>query len=181
MNIKNVMSKAAIVAVSIGLAAVSAHAGPPRDSGKDVIDIATNEICAKLGAPVTDDEQIRADACDLLFKSDGYLDLDNKCKADPDRIDAGNGFAVYSGRNCEKNESGLERKASSVVISMHDLIEKGKSEQSLTAAGYACVYSSNADYQESVGKLAFLQGVDLVADAEGIANDLGYDCADLLE
>ena len=40
MNIKKFMSKTAIVAVSIGLAAASAHAGPPRDSGQDVIGLA---------------------------------------------------------------------------------------------------------------------------------------------
>ena len=179
MNIKNVMSKAAIVAVSIGLAAASAHAGPPRDSGKDVIGIAT-AICASPLSVSTPDEQIRADACELLFKTDGWLDIGGKCKTD--RVNETNGFAVYSGRNCEKNESGLERKASSVVISMNDLIEKGKVAQSLTAAGYACVYASNAEYQESVGKLEFLQGADLIADAEGIASDLGYyDCAELLD
>ena len=90
MTIKNVMSKAAIVAVSIGLAAASAYAGPPRDNpGREVIPEAI-ESCIMSGdynkgydlsaypyAP-----EIRAFACSLLFKSDGKLDTDsNKCKS----------------------------------------------------------------------------------------------------
>lgn len=175
MNIKNVMSKAAIVAVSIGLAAVSAHAGPPRDSGKDVISIAQG-ICASPLSVSTSDEQIRADACELLFKSDGFLELGNKCTTDRDNTT--NGFVTYSGRNCEKNESAQERKAASVVISMHDLIEKGKVAQSLTAATAACEYADKAEYLEAVGKLD-LGGFDLIGDADSIAAALGYDCADL--
>ena len=151
MTIKNVMSKAAIVAVSIGLAAASAYAGPPRDSGRDVIGDA-NDICGSLLAPTDADEQIRADACDLLYKSDGDLDTSTKgCSEDPDNPGiTGNGFAFYSERNCAKNEAAQERKAASVVLSMDDVIERSKYSQSYTAAKYACEYAAKAEFLDDV-------------------------------
>ena len=190
MNIKNVMSKAAIVAVSIGLAAVSAHAGPPRESGRDVIGEA-GVICGfgstyaeSWGLGSKTPEEIRAFACDLLFKTDGELDTTTRgCKADGDFPTDGNGYVTYSLRNCAKNEAGLERKAASVVLSMDDVVEKGK-DQEETAAYYACVYASNADSLELAGKLEFTETdpvTDLIADAESIVEALAYDCADLLE
>ena len=186
MTIKNVMSKAAIVAVSIGLAAASAYAGPPRDSGRDVIGEASfscgigSSYAPSTGLGSGSAEEIRALACDLLFNSDGALDVgENKCKADPDWPDVdGNGAVTYKGRNCAKNEQAQQRKAASVVLSMDDFI-KGKGEQKMTAAGYACEYADKGEFLESVEKLEFAAGYDLVTDAKDIAAALEVDC-DLL-
>ena len=183
MTIKNVMSKAAIVAVSIGLAAASAYAGPPRDSGRPVIPQAITSCDVDYNADNvlgTSDEEIRAFACSLLFKSDGALDAGvDKCKADPDYpndVD-GNGYVTYKSNNCAKNEAAQQRKAASVVLSMDDVI-KGKVGQSLTAAGYACDYAAKAEFLADVGKLEYAAGTDLMADAESIAAAIGYNCAD---
>lgn len=176
---KKLMSKATIVVATIGLVAVSAHAGPPRDSGKTVIELAT-AICAGLETPTDADEQIRADACDLLMKSDGDLDLtSSKCKVDPDYPDeaTGNGYATYSLRNCAKNEASQHRKAASVVLSMDDVVVRHKAQQAYTAAKYACEYASKATALEAVGKLD-MHGADpdLIEDAEAIADALEYPC-----
>lgn len=183
MNIKKLMSKTALVAVSIGLAAVSAHAGPPRDSGTDVIGEAqascgfASGYALSAGLGSGSDEEIRAAGCDLLWKTDGALDTTTRgCTSD--RGITGNGFVTYSERNCEKNESAQERQASSIVTSMDDVINKGKAAQTLAAAKAACEYAAKADYLESVGKLD-LGGNDLISDADAIAAALGWDCADL--
>ena len=185
MNIKKLMSKTALVAVSIGLAAVSAHAGPPRDSGRPVIYEAQTSCgfgstyTESMGLGTKTDQEIRAFACDLLYKTDGDLDIDNQagCKADGDNPTDGNGYVTYSLRNCAKNEAGLERKAASVVLSMNDVIDRNK-DQKETAAYYACFYASNSEALDLVGKLEFADGTNLWMDAESIADALGYDCAD---
>jgi hypothetical protein len=192
MNIKKFMSKTAIVAVSIGLAAVSAHAAkpsdPPKDSGRLVIAEAT-EICvvhhSTLGPALGDyptDGEIRGAACDLLFKTDGTRGGD-RCAADS----IGNGYVEYALRNCDKNEAAQQRKAASVVLSMDDVVVRGK-DQKMTAAMYACDYASKADFLEDVSKLTYLEkdGVfaDLAGDADSIAAALGYggyaSCEELL-
>ena len=179
MNINKLMSKATFVVATIGLVAVSAHAGgPPRDSGRDVIGEA-QELCefssgivpaADLGGGT--DEEIFAFACGLLWKTNGARIEGKGCTGD---ASGGNGYVTYSGRNCVKNEAAQERKASSVVLSMDDVIERHKAQQALTAADYACMYASKAIALVAVGKLD-QQDNDLIADAEDIAEALGYEC-----
>ena len=177
MNIKKFMSKTAIVAVSIGLAAVSAHAGPPRDSGRDVIGEA-EAFCGGFVADTTDaDQVILANACQLLSDTDGEQVASggkNGCKRGADEFD--NGIVSYLNRNCEKNEDAQLKKAGSIVLSMSDVAFKDKLAQTFTAAETACLYASKATDLLALGKLAYRVDADLVGDAEGIAADLGYDC-----
>ena len=178
MNIKKFMSKTAIVAVSIGLAAASAHAGPPRDSGRDVIGEA-EAFCEGFVADLTDaDQAILADACQLLSDTDGKQVAStgkNACKPGDDLAD--NGVVNYQNRNCEKNEDAQLKKAGSIVLSMRDVVYKDKFAQRFTAAETACMYASKATDLLAVEKLAYrVNDADLVGDAEGIADDLGYDC-----
>jgi hypothetical protein len=177
MNIKKFMSKTAIVAVSIGLAAVSAHAGPPRDSGRDVIAEA-EAFCETFVADMADaDQVILANACQLLSDTDGEQVEStgkNACKPGPDLAD--NGIVSYLNRNCEKNEDAQLKKAGSIVLSMNDVAFKDKFAQTFTAAETACLYVSKATDLIALGKLSYRVDADLVGDAEGIADDLGYDC-----
>jgi len=188
MNIKKFMSKTAIVAVSVGLAAVSAHAAkpnnPPKDSGRPVIEEAQGkcgispeyQVGPALGDYPTNPE-IRAAACDLLFKTDGDRIEGKGCSADSTT----NEYVTYSLRNCEKNEAALQRKAASVVLSMDDIIERGKLEQTLAAAIAACEYASKADFLSDVGKLTYLSD-DLARDADSIVVALEYSsCEELLD
>ena len=167
MNINKLMNKAAIVAVSLGLAAASAHAGPPRDSGRDVIGEA--QAACEAGIKTTDGTivEIFGSACDLLWKTNGaQVNPDgNKCKVGD--VDT-NGYVEYTGRNCYKNEAALERQAGSVILSTLD-IAKGKQQQRATAAKSACTYAGKAEFLEDVGKLN-LNGHDLIGDAEKIAD-----------
>ena len=82
---------------------------------------------------------------------------------------------TYTGRNCVKNEDAQLRKASSVVLSMDDVIARNKAQQALTAADYACKYASKATALVAVGKLD-QKDSDLIADAENIADALLYPC-----
>ena len=170
MNIKKFMNKAAIVAVSIGLVSVSAHAGPPRDSGRDVIGEAQT-LCGAYVPGSGSDSEIFGLACAVLWKTNGAQVDGNKCDAGGDT----NYFVTYTDRNCVKNEAALERQASSVILSMDDVIARDKSQQVLSAANSACSYASKATDLEAVGKLD-LMGHDLIADAESIADALGYPC-----
>ena len=173
MNINKLMSKATIIVATIGLVAVSAHAGPPRDSGRDVIGEAQG-LCTFPGASDLgsgSDQEIFDSACGLLWKSDGELIEAKGCTADAST----NGYISYTGRNCSKNEASQERKAASVVLSMDDVIARDKTQQVLTAADYACQYASKATALVAVGKLD-QQDEDLIADAEDIAAALGYPC-----
>ena len=179
MNINKLMSKATIVVATIGLVAVSAHAGPPKDSGRNVIGEAQN-LCkfsddAFVPAPdlgKVKDEDIFAFACGLLWKTDGAQVEGKNCAKD---ASDSNGYVTYTDRNCIKNEAAQERKASSVVLSMDDVIERNKAQQVLTAADYACMYASKAIALVAVGKLD-MQDADLIDDAESIADALGYPC-----
>ena len=177
MNIKKFICKATIVAVSIGLAAVSAHAGPPRDSGRNVIGEAQILCAFPLVVPLASDvgegsdKEIFALACAVLWKTNGEQIGDHKaCEAGGDTND----FVTYTGRNCVKNEAALERKAASVVLSMDDVIARNKSQKALTAADYACEYASKATFLDAVHKL--VGGNELIGNAESIANALGYPC-----
>ena len=173
---KKLMSKATIFVASIGLVAVSAHAGPPRDSGRDVITEA-GDLCA--APPAFDsgsgsDEEIFSLACDLVFKTNGAQVEGKACAEDYSDT---NGFVTYTGRNCVKNEDAQLRKASSVVLSMDSVIERDKTQQVYTAAKYACEYASKAAALAAPGvdKLD-LQGTTLIGDARDIADALGYPC-----
>jgi len=182
VNIKKLMNKTAIVAVSISLAAVSAYAGPPRDSGRDVIGEAAS-ICLSLTVDSTDHDQlILGAACQLFSDTDGFQEESsgkNACKPGDESID--NKVVVYKLRNCEKNEGAQLKKAGSIVLSMSDVIYKNKFAETSTAAETACLYASKATDLFAVGKLAYqttAADADLVGDAEGIANELGYYCDD---
>jgi hypothetical protein len=183
MITNKLIGKAAIVAVTVGLVAVSAHAGPPRDSGRPVIDVAQG-LCAYqadyvppaslgdgTGSEISDQE-IFDFACGLLWKTNGTLIESRGCTADA--VNSKN-YVTYTGRNCDKNEAAQERKAASVVLSMADVIDRNKAQQVLTAADYACTYASKAFELVAVGKLD-QQDEDLIDDAEAIADALGYGC-----
>ena len=75
----------------------------------------------------------------------------------------------------QRNEEGLRRNMSSVVLSLEDVIARGKDRQRETAAGYACSFSDKALALVGAGKLD--QGTeDLAADAEDIVFELGFEC-----
>jgi len=178
MMTNKLMSKATIVVAAIGLVAVSAHAGPPKDSGRDVIGEAQS-LCEfpDVFVPASDlgggsDQEIFAFACGLLWKTNGAQVEGKACAGDASDT---HGYVTYTGRNCVKNEAAQERKAASVVLSMDDVIERNKAQQVLTAADYACSYASKAIALVAVGKLD-QQDNDLIADAEDIAEALGYEC-----
>ena len=193
MKIKKFMGKAIVVlAVSIGLGAVPAHA-TPRDGekGKRDVIVDAKQICELpppdlfLSRPVfsnnTNDADVQAFACLVLWKTDGMLEVDRMPCADKlGRGTSDNGVVIYSRRNCDKNEEALLRKMSSVVLSLNDVM-RGKDHQRETAANYACSYATkvSALIAVGVGKLRYAVpevGEDLVADAEAIASALGFPC-----
>jgi len=169
MNINKLMSKATIVVATFGLVAVSAHAGPPRDSGRTVIKDAQALCAYPVGYVPADvleaepsDQEIFDFACGLLWKTNGALIEGKGCAGDVS--DTSNGFVTYTGRNCVKNEAGQERKAASVVLSMDGVIERNKAQQ---VKAIALVAVEKLDQGDN----------DLVSDAaEDIADALGYPC-----
>ena len=175
MIMNKLMSKATLVVATIGLVAVSAHAGPRGDEDRgqrDVIGDAQALCKTPFSDPKDIDEEIFNLACKVLHMTNGEQIQGKACVADASDT---NGYVTYTGRNCDKNEVALERKVSSVVLSMDDVIARDKTRQVLTAAEYACEYASKATFLEDVEKLD-LHDNDLIGDAESIAKDLGYPC-----
>ena len=69
-------------------------------------------------------------------------------------------------------------KASSAVLSLNDLVFKGKTNQLSTAADALCKYAEKYDSLVAVGKLVSVNGHDFGADAADIADDLVADACD---
>ena len=158
-----------VLAIGLVLGMGPADAGPRAGAtGKrDVIGDA-EAICG--GSPAGSLQ----DACDLLAATNGEQDLFSEgCNSEFDLTD--NGVVTYSLRNCDKNEEALLRLAASAVLSIEDFLEGGKDQQLETAADYLCKYSAKATALDGVGK--FDDGAeDLAADAEIIADDIGFAC-----
>lgn len=176
---RNGWKKPAVVPVILFLALLTAG-GVGAATQRDVVTEA-EAICgfpldgqnlATLPADASD-QQIQDFACVVLFKTNGAQEVGRGCPADDD---GDNGFALYRLRNCDRNEEGLRRKMSSVVLSLEDVLARGKSAKRETAAGYACVYADSALSLQGVDKLVLADGEDLVADAQDIVSALGFEC-----
>jgi len=170
MRIRKYTSKVTIVlAVSICLGAVSAHAAkpgnPPKDSGRDVIGDAA-AICGTSSAIVM------LNICKLRNDSNGTLNGDEVCDPlDPAGIGS-EGTDVYVAdyylRNCGKNEASMVRTASSAVLSYDDVVTRGKDQQITSAANYLCAYATKHDQLVGMSKLFATR--DLGADARDLAD-----------
>ncbi len=182
MRIRKFISKATIVlAVSICLGAVSAHAAKPinspKDSGRDVIGDAQT-LC---GLSWVELEAV----CTLRSESNGKLNDDSVCAFEPysdgsktsEFLNLDNGVVDYYLRNCDKNEASLVRSASSAVLSLYDYVAKGKDTQMLSAANYLCGYATKYDQLVGTSKLF----VDVPADPTVDPRDLGEDARDLAD
>jgi len=172
LKIKKLSGKAAMVlAISLGVGAVLAHAAPGIDAGKRLVIDEAEYICVFRSLD-SDDlrpfpesitpvylQVIQDVACGVLYKTDGdqVEDEEAGCPADSDgfNLDAADGapFVEYLGRNCDRNEEALRRKMASVVLSLDDAIERYKTNQLATAASYACDYASKVAELNGVGKL----------------------------
>ena len=164
-----------VVTIALGLTAATAFAdppkNPPKDSGRPVIRDAAR-ICSalpggNLGA-----------ACALASNSNGKLIDDGVCdSASVGGIFGDSKFVEYQLRNCDKNEAAQVKAASSAVLSIDDVVTRGKDTQRETAAGYLCGYADKYDQLGAAGKLfAIDYSVDLGEDARDLAEALGYPC-----
>lgn len=164
-----IMRTILVSALTCALGSGVAMAGPnnpPKDSGRNVIADAA-AICG--GA--ADDWLVRA--CDIVSDSNGGLIDDGACDISGGaQIDGDNGQVDYQGRNCDKNEAALVRKASSAVLSLSDLIYKNKQQQAASAAGYLCTFEDGYNSLIGLWKLVPEAGVDLGADASDLADDV---------
>jgi len=172
MRIRKFISKATIVlAVSICLGAVSAHAAKPINSPKD------------SGRNIIMDAQVLCDAglgelkgvCDLRWESNGERFDDEVCafEAYTDLselstfLNGNAGVIEYYLRNCDKNEASLVKAASSAVLSLYDYVAKGKETQKFSAANYLCTYATK--YDQLVGTSKLFATSDLGTEAWNLA------------
>ena len=195
MKIKNLIGKAAMaMAIAISLSAVSAHAARGQNNQRDVIGDALSSCWfleyyqppALLPDDATNPE-IKDFACGVLWKTEGDQIKGRGCPAYDAVYDAADGYPYleYSGRNCDRNQEALQRKISSTIISLDDLIVRLKSNQRATAASYACDYASKVHELVGADKLDQNPGADVegsAADAEdqaADAEDLAADAEDI--
>lgn len=157
---------AAILALAVALAAASVSAAK-----RDVIAEA-----AAICAPGSSNANLQA-ACDLVDNTNGGQVIDPATGCVFDLGNGDNGLVDYRLRNCDQNELALLRKSASAVLSLNDFVNKGKTDQAKTAAGYLCTYASGYMTLEGAGKLVTAPGVDLAADAQDIVTALGFSCS----
>jgi len=153
-------------ALGSGAALAAKPSNPPADSGRDVIGDA-QAICDQFPG-----DELGA-ACDIVFKSNGGTIADGRTCEDGDGlIEFDNGYVDYTGRNCDKNEAAVVRLASSAVLSIDDVVSRGKEQQRATAGGYLCSYEDKWNELLAIGKLIPGVDVDLGADASDLADDV---------
>lgn len=192
---KRIGMAVAALSISISLGAGLANAAPgnkpnnpPEDSGRDVIGNAST-LCAFDAAPdpgyapadlpdYATDAEVSAFACGVLWKTDGNQVMDRGCPEDTGgTIDAADGFPYveYTGRNCDTNRLALMKQMGSVILSLDDVIVRGKEQQRDAAITSACIYAAKVYDLLAAGKLNENPGAadggldeDLAADAEDI-------------
>jgi hypothetical protein len=162
---RTILVSALTCALGSGVALAGKPSKPPADSGRDVIADAA-AICATFPA------DLRDAACAIVYQSNGGTIFGGRCDGGDGLIPGDNGYVDYAGRNCEKNEAALVRKASSAVLSLDDLIERDKQDQAASAAGYLCTYEDDYNTLLAIGKLVAEAGVDLGADASDLADEI---------
>jgi hypothetical protein len=157
----------AVLPAALALLLLALSAGESSAAMRDVIADAA-AIC-----PGSTDVNLVA-ACDLVDNTNGgqVIDVDAACVADLGNGD--NGVVDYLLRNCDQNETALLRKASSAVLSLNDVVNKGKAAQAARAADYLCTYASSYMTLQGAGKLISTE--DLAADAQDIAAALLLPC-----